>query len=91
MFCIRKFEENMDLSLIYLAVRNLIFQFNTLCPRKLVFSTENKQKLAFSDTPPPKSAYVIYEWSHSNSIGYFFIFLTQGPLQSNFVANIEDF
>ena len=30
---------------------------------KHVFSTENKQKLAFSDPPlPPTSAYVIYEW-----------------------------
>ena len=30
--------------------------------RKHVFSTENKQKLAFSDPSPPTSAYVIYEW-----------------------------
>ena len=28
-----------------------------------VFSTENNQKLAFSDPPPPTSDYVIYEWS----------------------------
>ena len=32
--------------------------------RQHVFSTKNKQKLAFSDTPsPPTSADVIYEWS----------------------------
>ena len=32
--------------------------------RKHVFSTENNQKLAFSDPPsPPTSDYVIYEWS----------------------------
>ena len=33
--------------------------------RQHVFSTKNKQKLAFSDPPsPPTSADVIYEWSH---------------------------
>ena len=32
--------------------------------RQHVFSTKNKQKLAFSDSPsPPTSADVIYEWS----------------------------
>ena len=32
--------------------------------RNHVFSTENNQKLAFSDPPsPPTSDYVIYEWS----------------------------
>ena len=32
--------------------------------RQHVFSTKNKQKLAFSDPPsPPTSADVIYEWS----------------------------
>ena len=32
--------------------------------RQHVFSTKNKQKLAFSDPPPPPtSADVIYEWS----------------------------
>ena len=36
--------------------------------RKHVFSTENKQKLAFSDPLPPKSASanVIYEWSQGS-------------------------
>ena len=36
--------------------------------RKRDFSTENKQKLAFSDPLPPKSAsaYVIYEWSQGS-------------------------
>ena len=35
--------------------------------RKHVFSTENNQKLVFSDPPPPPtSAYVIYEWSLSH-------------------------
>ena len=34
--------------------------------RQHVFSTKNKQKLAFSDPPsPPTSADVIYEWSHT--------------------------
>ena len=33
--------------------------------RQHVFSTKNKQKLAFSDPPPslPTSADVLYEWS----------------------------
>ena len=30
---------------------------------KHILCTENKQKLPFSNSPPPKSAYVIYEWS----------------------------
>ena len=35
-----------------------------------VFSTKNKQKLAFSDPPsPPTSDYVIYEWSLGQIIG----------------------
>ena len=46
-------------------LRNHIFRIfeppPPLC--KHVFSTENNQKLAFSDPLPPTSDYVIYEWS----------------------------
>ena len=47
-------------------LRNHIFRiFGPPSPlRNHVFSTENNQKLAFSDPPsPPTSDYVIYEWS----------------------------
>jgi hypothetical protein len=40
-----------------------------------VFSTENNQKLAFSDPSPPTSDYVIYEWSLRCSKSFFFVFL----------------
>ena len=50
--------------------------------RKHVFSTENKQKLAFSDPlSPPTSADVIYEWSLKKATKFekhFSIFLTLG-------------
>ena len=51
-------------------LRNHIFRiFGPPSPplRNHVFSTENNQKLAFSDPPalPPTSDYVIYEWSPS--------------------------
>ena len=40
-----------------------------------VFSTKNKQKLAFSDPPsPPTSADVIYEWSLIQSIHFYPLF-----------------
>ena len=47
-------------------LRNHIFRIFGPPPplRNHVFSTENNQKLAFSDPPsPPTSDYVIYEWS----------------------------
>ena len=37
---------------------------------------ENKQKLQFSNPPPPTSAYVIYEWS-LNSINFSVFFRQQ--------------
>jgi hypothetical protein len=43
--------------------------------RQHVFSTKNKQKLAFSDPPsPPTSADVIYEWSLIQSIHFYPLF-----------------
>ena len=46
--------------------------------RQHVFSTKNKQKLAFSDPPsPPTSADVIYEWSPRNTQSITYILLSK--------------
>ena len=57
--------EGIPLGTIHI-LRNHIFRIFGPPPplRNHVFSTENNQKLAFSDPPSPHTSdYVIYEWS----------------------------
>ena len=66
------------LSLATSALRQIFRLFGPPPPhlRKHVLWTENKQKLQFSNPPPPTSAYVIYEWS-LNSINFSVFFRQQ--------------
>ena len=52
---------------IHMLRHHIFWIFGSSPPlRQHVFSTKNKQKLAFSDPPsPPTSADVIYEWSQT--------------------------
>ena len=51
---------------IYFVSTFLDFLVPTPTLRKHVFSSENKQRMPFSN---PASAYVIYKWSLSNAFG----------------------
>ena len=66
---------------IYYVIKFLGFLDPPLPLRQHVFSTKNKQKLAFSDPPSPStSADVIYEWSLRESWNASAIILVFQPI-----------